>query len=180
MTLSSPGNKADKRVVALVTEMARALGRDVDTLWEWIRWELEGISIDQIELPRQLLSKLEARFKLLNSELRELQLTATAREALNARLSEQIATATLELTAREQQLIESRAKLGRLQQQLAALDRQLNVSDGEQKQVGYQLIMRPHAKEHRPKSMRFALIAFTLLGILIAVWLILRKAGRIP
>jgi hypothetical protein len=173
-----------KRLIKLVQLIAHELRVDAAVVVDFIELDLKRIFNDQVVLPKARLEAVETRCAYLVTQTRELEKTLASKEALINTLSGRIDRATMMILEREERVSAKEKSLAEVLDRVASLNRQMQSLETQEKRAKYSLIRNAHVRgtqNYQPTAtIRIVLSAFTVIGVILAVFLILWRAGKLP
>jgi uncharacterized protein (DUF3084 family) len=170
---------AQARAKRALLSLAEAYGIEPSVLWWAMARNLEDIKSKHVDLPRDALSNVEAELQTRTAAVNTLRDRLTAKQQQAELLAKEVTDLASRIDERQTEINNSEGRIAALRQQLAVLDDDLAIKEKTRKQLDYDLLMAPARSSTAPsRSIRLALAGFTLLGTLLALYLILNRSGH--
>ena len=167
---------AKDRVATLVGRLAK--GHDHESVWARIEVDLQRVYDEECAVPGRLLPEAKKRLEDLSRQMGKAQQQLAASEASFQDMTAKIENIRRVIGDREERISSEEAKLKGLRERLAILDHKLGTVGSDRKRVEYDILTVTHSNSApQPRLARVLITLSTVLGALLAIWLILHKKG---
>jgi len=178
MEFLKPRSKANKKLFDLITKICIELNIDESVAIHFISRDLEriynNVHIDDIKL-----NQLENEIKKQLQEETDLKQEIEKKEALIKNLAIKITVLSASCDEKAELLENRRQELFNLTKKVNELNSSLNEIEKQKKKSAYELIIKNHAIKTKSnssfKKINIILSFFTVIAIIIAIFLILHK-----
>ena len=169
---------ASSRVGSLVTQIAEEYRLAEESVWILIATHLQTVYDGRVSLHDTLLG-VGKQLNALVSQERHAQQELASKQAAVLALTAKVTYAQRSLSQEEERLDREKEKLEHAHKRRAELASQISSISKNRKEIEYETLTVAHASSAAPSRWLRALITvFTLLGALIAIWLILHKQRK--
>ena len=161
-----------------MTHIAEAYGLAEELVWISIATDLQTVYDGRVSLQDTFLRTVKQLNDLVSQERRAQQELASKQAAV-LELTTKVTYAQRSISQEEERLDREKEKLEHAHKQRAELASQISSIAKNRKEIEYETLTVAHASSAAPSRWIRALITvFTLLGALIAIWLILHKQRK--
>jgi hypothetical protein len=165
-----------KRLDRAIHRLSEATLISEALITEYFEIDIREITNEAISLPTARLVKVEGLCRDLSKTGSDLQTAIATKEKALSELTTRIDRARIALLDRGELVIARQAELAALQARIEALDDEIRNTDRAVSHSRYDIMRRQRSNRGNVPNlaMRVALATFTLIGVVIAVYLILR------
>lgn len=179
MIFNSAASKQKKNIDNLINKISKELGVEVLLVLHFIYTDLERLYKNKLGIHKLKLSALENEFTQLTAHENQLRQQITDREQQIVDITQAINDSEKRLEVRTSELEMERIKLNTLQARLKEINTELHSVNTEKKKAEYDVMIQLHSLKEKSsvsfKKMGWVLTFLTVLGILIAIFLIINK-----
>ncbi len=179
MNFTTATYRQNRQIAALVDKLSKETGVEKSVVLHFLYTDLERIYNNKIQVHTASLKIIETEFKELLSKEQQL-IKARDKKTNDFKTAQsKIAELTAEFEQKSNQLTEVQDQLTELRKRLTSLSSELTGLEKEKKHVEYKTMMKSHSIKEKSdfsfKKLGWILTAFTIIAIIIATLLILKK-----
>lgn len=179
MIFNSATGKQKKNIDNLINKISQELGVEVLLVLHFLYTDLERLYKNKLDVHNLKLSALENEFTQLTAHENQLKKKITDQEQQIVDVTQAVNEAEKKLDIRASELEAENSKLNGLRARLQKIDAEIDSVITEKKKVEYDVMMQLHSLKEKSnasfKKMGWVLTFLTVLGIVIAIFLIINK-----
>lgn len=179
MNFTTATYRQNRQIVLLVEKLSKETGVEKSIILHFLLTDLQRIYDNKIHVHSATLKTIENEFKELNLKEQNL-VKKIERKAIEVNSFQNQITA-LKVCLEDKMILysESQNQLNELQKKLEELNSNLTELENEKKQIQYKVMMKSHSLKEMSdfslKKLGWLLTAFTIIAVLIAIILIIKK-----
>lgn len=179
MNFSQSNSNQNRKISLLIGKLSKETGVDKSIVYYFLINDIERIYTEKIQIHLTKLNSLETEFNELNQADQLLIQRIKKKENEISIIRQKTTELNQKIQLNENQLSSLQVELANLHTKLSEITKNLVSANNEKKQIEYNLMMKNHSLNEKTnfsfKKLGWGLSIFTIIAIIIALILILKK-----